>query len=768
MTINALALPTDIPWRRRCVSPDMLDPVICDTQFPLKWRSSIAVFTYEPPEPEQTLPDSIVSYVKVSCTITGHQRNPQSDLSLPKTLKGFESADVTEAFKTLVGKYHACYGALLQVSVGSNRAPNPIQPFEQLPDPPYIADFEPKKRELYELVTETGETLSRTLEGINVRKSNVNSQSSEVVDGTAISLKLSQTSGTKEAQQPETTQSGQFEVSNTKTNVASGQVEDTRTSDASREARESFSYTTQLTQMYHQLTGYHLGTNRALFFMLPRPHIVQSAETFVKGPRHLEGVQEVFLVVVRPKGWDDVCIEAYLETAHLSEPEMAFGELNVIWTTKKVQAGIETVSDSDDEFSKDDRDGPEISDVDVYKPPPGYTIKAATKRIEDTQQLTQQGKVEELQNDADAVVVWLSAHAHFTDVQKPFKSDYRTPGWAQAIYDIVLKTTEQRPIDGPRRIFLTGRRVCCCDKGLASYLRDFISYERALDIPPRHYGALGRPQLKPEERFTGIDPGLSIREANQLRDLIGAEMMASVNSASRLPAGLLGFEESELLAQVVARRLKRRDDRPAHELEGLTSRLRSRLLERSGEGLRRSDLLAMSPQEQQARFGLDKEDLVALRRAAIGLVAGDDDPASEWDRRRYGDSAVPDVMHQSLDEATARVRRAGLSVGAVTYVDSPASRGTVLRQKPPPGPRRMGTDLVTLQVASGACVLVPELTELSVADAVLALRDAGVQSAPKFAPARARAAGRVRSSHPRAGTWITPNAEVVLTLADPD
>ena len=32
---------------------------------------------------------------------------------------------------------------------------------------------------------------------------------------------------------------------------------------------------TRLMQMYHQLDSYHLGTNRAIFFMLPRPHIVQ-------------------------------------------------------------------------------------------------------------------------------------------------------------------------------------------------------------------------------------------------------------------------------------------------------------------------------------------------------------------------------------------------------------------------------------------------------------------------------------------------------------
>ena len=67
--------------------------------------------------------------------------------------------------------------------------------------------------------------------------------------------------------------------------------------------------------MYHRLTGYHVGTNRAPFFMLPRPHIVQGPQTFVKGPRQLEGIQEFFLVVMRPRTWEEFCIEAFLETA---------------------------------------------------------------------------------------------------------------------------------------------------------------------------------------------------------------------------------------------------------------------------------------------------------------------------------------------------------------------------------------------------------------------------------------------------------------------
>src|SRR5436309_14588544 len=76
MAISALSLPIDIPWRRLCVSPDMLDAQICDRRFPYRWRSSVAVFSYEPAKDQQQYEDMIVSYLKVVCTVTGFQPDP--------------------------------------------------------------------------------------------------------------------------------------------------------------------------------------------------------------------------------------------------------------------------------------------------------------------------------------------------------------------------------------------------------------------------------------------------------------------------------------------------------------------------------------------------------------------------------------------------------------------------------------------------------------------------------------------------------------------
>ncbi|MEM9026407.1 MAG: hypothetical protein AAGB06_05680 [Verrucomicrobiota bacterium] len=72
-----------------------------------------------------------------------------------------------------------------------------------------------------------------------------------------------------------------------------------------------------MNHIYSLLQGYHLGTNRAIFFMQPRPHIQNAKFTFIRGLRALEGVQEFFLVVNRPKSIPRICVEVALETAHL-------------------------------------------------------------------------------------------------------------------------------------------------------------------------------------------------------------------------------------------------------------------------------------------------------------------------------------------------------------------------------------------------------------------------------------------------------------------
>jgi hypothetical protein len=87
--------------------------------------------------------------------------------------------------------------------------------------------------------------------------------------------------------------------------------------DTSREDRETKSFTTTFSQMYQLFNGYHLGTNRALFVIAPRPRTVSSDFDLIRGERKLEGIQDMFLVVYVPKQLSGICLQASLDTGHV-------------------------------------------------------------------------------------------------------------------------------------------------------------------------------------------------------------------------------------------------------------------------------------------------------------------------------------------------------------------------------------------------------------------------------------------------------------------
>lgn len=135
--VFALSVPTDIPWRRVCASGDMFDADPCDLVLPPRWRSSIALFRYDPEDSFQPYPDLRITYLKLTVTLTPFA--PELDIQLGRR----EVDAVAPAFP--------CYGALLHVTVAPSadqRSDLPRQAY------PYFLDVEPKKRELYELVTD--------------------------------------------------------------------------------------------------------------------------------------------------------------------------------------------------------------------------------------------------------------------------------------------------------------------------------------------------------------------------------------------------------------------------------------------------------------------------------------------------------------------------------------------------------------------------------------------------------------------------------------
>jgi hypothetical protein len=312
MAISGLNLPIDIPWERVCVSTEMLDPDIGGAGLtPPLWQTSMALFRYVPPDEYQIYPERRIIYYKLTCTITGY--TPQAKEILGAVDPGHLGLTNVPGVQELLNSFLPCNGAIVQVTVV------PRETGRKLEDYPYFMEMQPRQRLLYEQATDTGERTSRNLEGLQVRKDGASSNSLEVMDvntGSSANFQAFNVGGGG-------SKSGDW---GTKTlgKIDSGQ---TTTTDSSREARETLSHTTQLTQMYTTLQSYQLGTNRVFFFLTPRPHVLEVPSGFIQGPRQIDGIQDFFLVVNQAKSDKLPCLEIRLDTSHLTiEDKLEYDE----------------------------------------------------------------------------------------------------------------------------------------------------------------------------------------------------------------------------------------------------------------------------------------------------------------------------------------------------------------------------------------------------------------------------------------------------------
>jgi hypothetical protein len=346
MAVIGLNLPTDIPWEQVCVTQDMMAKAACETHHPPKWQSSIAVSKYAPEEEYQVYEGRKITYLKVTCSLAGYQPRDK-EVEGQINFSGM-SVQTVNNIDSLLDAYLPCTGALIQVAVSPHTGLSGAQE-TALAQYPYFMDFQPKKRELYEMVTDTGERSSRSLESLKVGKASGNSESLEVLDidqggssGGSANVSYAGVGVGGSYQQSSQGQWGSKQLSSQEQSVS-------RTTDESRERRETDSHTTQLSQMYHLLDTYHLGTNRALFFVQPRPHILEIPTGFVRGPRSVEGIQEFFLVVNEPKDTGGFVVSVRLDTSHLTViPIMDYDRSRTGSVACKAVADIPTKDDPPD------------------------------------------------------------------------------------------------------------------------------------------------------------------------------------------------------------------------------------------------------------------------------------------------------------------------------------------------------------------------------------------------------------------------------------
>lgn len=390
MAIIGLNLPTDVPWERTCVTQDMMAHSACELQHPPKWQSSIAVSQYVPQPEYQVYPSRKITYLKITCSITGYQ--PRDKEIEGRINFGGMSVLTIDNVDSLLEQYLPCTGALIQVAISPHTTLSGA-PGASLDNYPYFMDFQPKKRELYEMVTETGERSSRSAEDLKIGKAAGNSQSLEVLDvdqgsssGGSAGVSYAGVGVTGSYQSASQGQWGTKQLSNQEGSVS-------RATDESRERRETDSHTTQLSQMYHLLDSYHMGTNRALFFVQPRPHILEVPTGFVRGPRGVDGIQEFFLIVNQPKDQDGFEVSVRLDTSHLTTiPIMGYDRSRTDTVICKAIADFPTSGDTPDArqtLGLQDGDGDRVGTAyyncfkkdahssTPYTPPSGYLIDVA-------------------------------------------------------------------------------------------------------------------------------------------------------------------------------------------------------------------------------------------------------------------------------------------------------------------------------------------------------------------------------------------------------
>jgi hypothetical protein len=491
-----LNLPTDVPWERICVTEDMIDKVVCDKRLPAKWQTSMAVFKYRPDAEYQLYPQYTITYLKVTATITGYQ-------PLDKEIQGninWNGVDVSTipGLTDLLNSYNPCHGAILQVVVGpeGQRADLPLK------DYPFFMDFEPKKRELYELATDTKEKQSRSIESLNITKSSGNTQSMEILD-------IDQGGGGFGAQASYAGTGGGFTYTapngqwGTK-RINADESLSSRSSDVGQEKRETFSYSTQLSQMYHLLDSYHLGTNRVVFFIQPRPHTLEEPSGFVRGPRPVEGIQEFFLIVAQPKDQHDFCVSLRLDTSHLTKtPIMDYDRKSETTPLVSATAPVASSHDIPAEHKVLDRAcfgacwdvwyqcyRTEKTDSFTYNAPTGYTIEGFNDIINESNHgssnvvVTPNGAALNIDVHANGHICYHDSGVcvDCDDEKEKFAGSAR-----RQVQVNLVSTSPTKKVGEEEVLMITTRGLCCCASmfnrfHLDEYVVDFRSVPSALSV----------------------------------------------------------------------------------------------------------------------------------------------------------------------------------------------------------------------------------------------------------------------------------------------
>jgi hypothetical protein len=666
-----LSLPTDIPWERICVTEDMIDPRICDDRFPAKWQTSLAVFKYVPEEENQIYPRYRITYLKVTATLTGYQ---PLDQEVQGTID-WNGVNVTTipGLTELLNSYNPCHGAILQVLVGPEEGEGNIP----LADYPFFMDFEPKKRELYELATDTKEKQSRSIESLNVTKSSGSTQSMEILDvdmgggGFGAQASYAGTGGGFTYTAP----NGQWGTK--QLNAQEGMS--SRSSDVGQEKRETFSFSTQISQMYHLLDSYHLGTNRVVFFVQPRPHTLEEPSGFVRGPRPVEGIQEFFLVVAQLKEQDDFCVSLRLDTSHLTTtPIMDFDRKSESTSIAAANAPVATDHDIPAERIVGARAcfidcwdvhyqcyRTQAQDTVTYSAPAGYRIESYNDLISESTHgstsvvVTPNGQT--LNINAEAV-----GHICYEGSEVCVDCPDTIQAWAgharRQVQVNLVSTTPTKQIGEEQVLMITTRGLCCCasdrvrrridemvvgirpipaqfaiSRAAANYAA-YAALDSGAALSSRHHAAEGDPCIECAEKARAAagmaSPAIpaarvsearyTLQQVNELSNYIKTETIRSLNDPYIVPQKFI--DTNFFTKQLEYKVLQTRQGREIVRGQGV-SKFPKEVIARVAGALKKEtkavsleDVLSFRASELASITGLDEGEVQRMKLAALGVA----------------------------------------------------------------------------------------------------------------------------------------------------
>lgn len=683
-----LNLPTDIPWERICVTEDMIDPVVCDKRLPAKWQTSLAVFKYRPEDEFQMFPEYDITYLKVTATITGYQ-------PLDKEIQGEidwdgVNVETIPGLTDLLNSYNPCHGAVLQVVVG----PKGKKPKIPLEDYPFFLDFEPKKRELYELATDTHEKQSRSIESLNITKSSGSTQSMEVLDidmgggGFGMQSAYAGTGGGFSYSAP----NGQW---GTKRLNAEESLS-TRSSDVGQEKRERFSFSTQLSQMYHLLDSYHLGTNRIVFFIQPRPHTLEEPSYFVNGPRPVEGIQEFFAVVAQPKEKNDFCVSLKLDTSHMTKTPIMDYERKVEYTeTALANATLPTKQDTyverkvrwhvdyglwTDDINYKHYVKKVTDDVD-YPVPDGFRIESYSLIVDNrengtaTINISPDGRTLTIHAEANSSI-WFRDEGPGACIDNcPPKTLDEKTGRVEIKLQVNLISTERtKQIDEEESLMITTRGLCCCPgdmvvpmdeylvgiKAIPKYLKPgksliksskafntFAVAKKGLEMTDEsntHEDGSYKECHEKEKQLSGSESGkYTIRQANELSNYIKTETIRSLNDPN---VKLQKFVDTDFFARQLEFKLIQFENGRELLNESVVKEIPNKLIpkfekyfKKGIKEITRRDLLTLRTEKLTKILGIKTEDVHRIKLIALGVEFKPDKTVIKPKRGKKGDQS---------------------------------------------------------------------------------------------------------------------------------